>query len=223
MSDCCRMSVRGTPIESEQGFALVAILTLALGIGANTAIFSVIDSILLEPLPYPQQNRLMKVEADVDSSNFPKGGFANSAPFAHSRQRLGYAQNAEFNVTGAGSSARAFGSSVSGQPLSDAGTASSGGTILFAPGRKLRAGSRDCAFEWILARALRCRYKCCGAQHSARWRESADHRGRTTTNLLSQFGDAVLVPIAFKASDRSMRGLTLVPVHCAPQRRRDRE
>ena len=39
-------------------FTLTAALTLALGIGANTAIFSVLDSILLQPLPFPHANRL---------------------------------------------------------------------------------------------------------------------------------------------------------------------
>jgi putative ABC transport system permease protein len=101
-------------LNRSRGFALVAILTLALGIGANTAIFSVIDSILLEPLPYPQQNRLMKVEADVDSSNFPKGWIREYQRRSHTLQSVSaYTQNAEFNVTGAGSSARAFGSTVS--------------------------------------------------------------------------------------------------------------
>ena len=66
-------NLRKTP-----GFAIVAVITLALGIGASTAIFSVMENILMEPFPYPDARRYMSIQIHDTERNEPggRGGFS---------------------------------------------------------------------------------------------------------------------------------------------------
>src|ERR1019366_6776627 len=64
-------------LRKTPGLALLAILTLALGVGANTAIFTVIESVLLRPLPYAHSDRLQLIAPAGDKTGFGSTSWLN--------------------------------------------------------------------------------------------------------------------------------------------------
>ena len=98
-------------LRKSPGFTAVAVLTIALSIGATTAIFSVVDATLLHPLPYPRPEQLVRVEDDLPGVGAQDVGM--SVPEWHDLQRSGIFENVSLtfsgsvNLTGASQPTRA--------------------------------------------------------------------------------------------------------------------
>jgi predicted permease len=123
-------------LRKNPGFTAVAVMTLALGIGANTAIFSLVDGILLRPLPYPQPEKLVDV-----TGTYPKGAFVAMRERVTSIQPAAYMEGHEFNLTGQGEPERLTGTLASAEFFSVLGAKASLGRT-FYPGED-RAGQNN--------------------------------------------------------------------------------
>jgi predicted permease len=101
----CRYGLR--QLRNNPGFTLVAILTLALGIGANTAIFSVVDVVLLRPLPFKDPSRLVALHEGIPKLGYPKIGFSPPDLTVFAREQksfsaVGVYQNKFVSISGHG-------------------------------------------------------------------------------------------------------------------------
>ena len=106
-------------LRRNPGFAVVAILTLAIGIGANVMIFSVVNGVLLRPLPFPDSQRIVTIW-ETDANRGIVHGTASAAELLdwrdlnHSFKDLSGWRALYFTITGNGEPEQVWGSQVSG-------------------------------------------------------------------------------------------------------------
>ena len=115
----------GRGLRRSPGFSIAVILTLALGIGGNTAIFSVVDQLLLRPLPYPHGEQLLTIYESFSSlAGVPRGGGSNVVSPANwldwqreSRTLQGLAawRTVTYTLTGVGDATRLNAQTVSSE------------------------------------------------------------------------------------------------------------
>lgn len=103
-------------LAKSPAFSLIAILTLALGIGANTAIFSVVNGVLLNPLPFHQPSQLVSLFEEIP--NFKNGSisypnFVDWRRMNTSFSSIAAYRSAGFNLSGAGEPERLHGEMIS--------------------------------------------------------------------------------------------------------------
>src|SRR5215469_8315651 len=98
------------------GFTAVAVITLALGIGANTAVFSIVNGVLLNPLPFPQADQLVALgenKANFENGSISYPNFRDWQKDNRSFSSMAVSRIFSFNLIGAGEAEQVDGDLVS--------------------------------------------------------------------------------------------------------------
>ena len=198
-------------LRSSPGFTVVAAALLALGIGANTAIFSVVSAVLLRPLPFPQPDRVVLLWEDLTAVGGPARVEASPGDYVAWSERnrsfagvAGYALD-KYNLTGVGDPDKLTGARTSGNLFAVLGTQPLVGRILTSDDDRADAPavvvlderawrSRFAADPGVVGRTIRLN----GAPHTVVGVVPADFRFPDKTV-------ALFVPSKLTPTDRELR------------------
>jgi predicted permease len=117
-------------LAKSPGFTFAVLLTLALGIGANTAIFSIIHTVILRPLPYREPAQLVKIWPERLSTSVAKADYVEIKNGARSFDDVAAYSNWSFTVTGNGDPAKLEGARITANLFSLLGVDAALGRIL---------------------------------------------------------------------------------------------
>ena len=169
-----RYAIRG--LLRDRVFALMIVLSLAVGIGANTAIFSLVNGVLLRPPDFPHPERLVALTqwAPKLLKSYPALP-VNIAIYAEWRKQMtsfesvGIVRDGVFNLTGSGQPEQVRGALVSAAIFQVLGVQPSLGRGFHRRGRAVRSRPGRDPRRFALAPALPGRPRYPGPQDSARW------------------------------------------------------
>src|SRR5215212_5961746 len=130
---------------SRPGFTVVAVLTLALGIGANTAIVSLVNAVLLKPLPFPEAERLVMIWEAASSIGFPQNtpapaNYVDWKKPSNSFEEMAALSTVSYNLTGAGEPQKVAGHAVTANFLPMLGVSPALGRTFTADEEKVGSG-----------------------------------------------------------------------------------
>ena len=170
-------------LRRSPGFTLTAVLTLAIGIGATTAVFSMVEGVLLRPLPFPGQSRLVALADIVEGVDYGDDSPGVTGPGTRVYMRdttafssLGSYQPSTYELSGLGDPMQIGAARLSAGMFQVLAVPPLIGRVFTAARRRFNCAS-DCAQLSDVAKPLPRRRERCWKEDSSRPQTVRDHRG----------------------------------------------